>query len=155
MNNDDEYYETLGIEPPESIKAFRGEYRWLSNFWPAQVKMDGELYQTTENAYQAAKTLDLEKRATIRESKPGKAKGMGKKVVMREDWDQVKLQVMEDLTRQKYAPGSELARKLLATGDAEIIEGNTWNDTFWGVCKGEGENNLGKLIMKVREELRA
>ena len=57
--------------------------------------------------------------------------------------------------RDKFKPGSELAGKLLNTGDAELVEGNHWGDRYWGVCDGEGQNKLGKLLMQVRGELRA
>ena len=61
---------------------------------------------------------------------------------------------MEDICRAKFTQNEELKKKLIDTGDATLIEGNTWNDTFWGVCNGVGENNLGKILMKIREELK-
>ena len=143
--------------PQEPIKKFIGKNRFLSNFWPGEVVYEKYRYPSVEHAYQAAKTTDQAARRAIRfAEKPGQAKKLGKKVDMRPDWDQIKLQVMEDLTRQKYTRNPELKAKLLATGDAELQEGNTWNDTFWGinVKTGEGENNLGKILMKVRDELR-
>lgn len=143
--------------PQEPIKKFMGKNRFLSNFWPGEVVYEKHRYPSVEHAYQAAKTLDKAAQRAIRfAEKPGQAKKLGKKVEMRPDWDQIKLQVMEDLTRQKYNRNPELKAKLLATGDADLQEGNTWNDTFWGinVKTGEGENNLGKILMKVRDELR-
>jgi predicted NAD-dependent protein-ADP-ribosyltransferase YbiA (DUF1768 family) len=59
---------------------------------------------------------------------------------------------METLLRQKFAH-PELRAKLKETNDAELVEGNWWGDRFWGVCRGEGENHLGKLLMKIRAEL--
>jgi predicted NAD-dependent protein-ADP-ribosyltransferase YbiA (DUF1768 family) len=82
------------------------------------------------------------------------AKRYGKIVVMRPDWNDVRLAIMEDLVRQKFLTSS-MERLLLSTGDAELIEGNYWGDTFWGVCRGVGENHLGKILMKIREELKA
>jgi predicted NAD-dependent protein-ADP-ribosyltransferase YbiA (DUF1768 family) len=73
---------------------------------------------------------------------------------VRPDWDDTKINTMLTLLRQKFALGSELAKKLLDTGNRDLVEGNTWGDTFWGVCKGQGENMLGKLLMQVRAELR-
>jgi ribA/ribD-fused uncharacterized protein len=135
------------------IKKFDGEYRWLSNFWPAEVMLDGEVYPTVEHAYQAAKTLDLEKRRKIRDlERPGLAKREGKKVKVRLDWEDIKISVMYSLLQQKFL-NPELKSNLLATGDIELQEGNTWGDTFWGVCKGVGNNHLGILLMKVRKEL--
>lgn len=136
------------------INAFMDEYRWLSNFWFVPVELDGVSYSSVEHAYQAAKTLDLEARERIRAAKdPGAAKRLGKGVVLRADWQQVRVQVMRDLVRQKFQQ-PYLAQKLLDTGDQELVEGNWWGDTFWGVCKGKGENHLGKILMDTRQELR-
>ena len=137
-----------------AIKGFRGRYRWLSNFWPAEVALDGMVFGTVEGAYQAAKTLDLDHRRAIAAlAKPGQAKRYGRKLKVRDDWEEVKLAVMEDLLRQKFAH-SDLRQKLLGTGDAYLEEKNSWHDHFWGVCDGKGENHLGRLLMKIRNELR-
>lgn len=137
------------------ILGFNKEYRFLSNFYPATVEYDGLEYSSTEHAYQAAKTEDAAQRRRIREAqKPGDAKRLGKQVKMRTDWEQIKVGVMKDLVRQKFTNHKELKEKLLATGDAHLEETNTWNDTFWGVCKGKGQNHLGKILMEVREELK-
>ena len=138
----------------KAIKGFRGRYRWLSNFWPASVTLEGMVFGTVEAAYQAAKTLDLEHRRTIAGlAKPGQAKRFGRKLKVRDDWQEVKLAVMENLLRQKFA-NADLRQKLLDTGDAYLEESNAWGDRWWGVCDGKGENHLGKLLMSVREELR-
>lgn len=137
------------------ILAFNKEYRFLSNFYPALVTLDGLEYPSTEHAYQAAKTLNPAEREAIRLSaKPGDAKRLGKKVTMREDWDIIKINVMKDLVRQKFTNHQDLKENLLATGDSYLEEGNSWHDVFWGVCNGKGENWLGKILMEVREELR-
>lgn len=139
----------------EPIKYFSGEYRWLSNFWSCFVVLDGKTYPSTENAFQAAKTLDEQLRAPFREYFPGKAKKEGRMLKLRPDWESVKLSVMEDLNRQKFTKNAELFEKLLATGDVELIEGNDWRDTYWGVDdRLGGQNNLGKLLMRIRAELR-
>ena len=137
------------------ITSFKGKNRWLSNFWPAKVKCDmGIEYPTTEHAYQAYKTIDPVERIVISElSTPGKAKRAGRKVTMRENWDDVKLEFMTALLCQKFAGNEELRKKLLATESQMIVEGNTWGDIFWGVCGGEGENHLGRIIMEIRTEL--
>lgn len=135
-----------------SINEFQGEYRWLSNFWPANVVLDGQTYPSVENAYQAAKT-SAEHRAPFLTCSAADAKKLGKTVPVRDDWEEVKLYIMGDLVSQKFAPGSELASRLAATGAAELIEGNAWGDTFWGVSNGKGQNRLGKLIMICRDRL--
>lgn len=134
------------------IKEFKGEHRWLSNFTPCRIVLDGIEYPSTENAFQAAKTTKPEERTQFETITAGKAKRAGKKVTMRPDWDGVKISVMEDLNRQKYAR-SDYKAKLLATGDMEIQEGNYWGDRFWGICNGSGLNHLGRIIMKIRTEL--
>lgn len=137
------------------IKEFRGDNRFLSNFYPAIVSYEGKKYPTSEHAFQAAKTLDKLAIEKIRMAKtPGKAKRLGRKVVLRDDWDTVRILIMERIVRSKFSNDTALKEKLLATGDQELIEGNHWGDTFWGVCEGIGENNLGKLLMRVRKYLR-
>ncbi len=138
------------------ILGFNKTYRFLSNFYPAVVEYDGLEYSSTEHAYQAAKTTVPAERRRIRESsKPGDAKKLGKSVTLRPDWEQIKIGVMEDLVRQKFTKHRELKEKLLATGDAYIEETNSWGDCFWGICKGKGENHLGKILMKIRAELKS
>jgi len=138
-----------------AITSFHGEFRWLSNFWPALVTLDGKEFPSVEHAYQAAKTFDIETRERFANImlKPGDAKRMGRRVNIRPDWESVKLEVMLNLLREKFKC-ADMRKKLLATGDAELTEGNNWNDTFWGVCNGRGNNHLGKLLMQVRNELR-
>ena len=135
------------------IEEFQGEYRFLSNFYPCAVKFDGQFYPTVEHAYQAAKTYDKAAQNVIRQAeKPGQAKRLGRRVTLRPDWERVKESVMIGLLRQKFSE-PVLQKRLLATGQRELIEGNDWNDTYWGVCRGRGENKLGKLLMEVRKEL--
>lgn len=136
------------------IHAFRGQHRFLSNFYLARVRLDGVQYPTVEHAYQAAKTTDEEERKKIRTAgSPGEAKKMGRRVTIRPDWTEIRIQVMTDLVRQKFAQ-EPYRSLLLRTGHCELIEGNRWNDTFWGVCNGVGENHLGKILMQIRGELR-
>lgn len=139
------------------IYEFKGEYRFLSNFYPASVALDKHIYKSVEHAYQASKTLDPEQRKYVREScpKPGDAKRYGRRVTLRPDWEKIKLDVMLELLQQKFC-WPPLREKLLATGDAELREGNDWYDVYWGVSNltGKGQNHLGKMLMQVRKELR-
>ena len=153
-----------GEEQPEArrrIEDFTGDYHFLSNFSPAQVRLDGVAYPTVEHAYQAAKTQEPEGRERIRgASTPDLARKMGRKLTARPDWHDLKVEVMRDLVRQKFAGRPDLAELLLATGDADLVEGNTWHDNFWGQCRcprcaeAKGLNWLGRLLMEVREGLR-
>lgn len=140
-----------------AINNFHNEYSWLSNFYPVEVVLDGHRYPSVEHAYVAAKTVNHNLRHTISLlPTPGKAKTYGRKhVALRTDWEEVKLSIMRNLLRQKFkGKYAYLSNLLLETYPQELIEGNHWNDTYWGVCNGEGENNLGKLLMEIREELR-
>jgi N-glycosidase YbiA len=137
-----------------AIDRFTGDHDFLSNFHPSPVEVDGILYPTVEHAFQAAKTLTLEeKQAVAAATTPDSAKRKGRKVRLRPDWEQVKVGIMEDLVRLKFTAHPHLRAKPLATGDAELIEGNNWNDRFWGVCRGKGQNQLGLILMGIREEL--
>lgn len=136
----------------KDILAFQGDHRWLSNFWPSTVILDGDIFPTVENAYQAAK-VDKSMRKGFINIAPGAAKKLGRSIEIRDNWDNLKLDVMRGLIQQKFASGTPLAVKLKATGTCLIAEGNTWGDTFWGVCNGRGLNMLGKLIMAQREKL--
>jgi ribA/ribD-fused uncharacterized protein len=136
------------------IDSFSAEFRFLSNFFPCKVKFDGVTYASVEHAYQASKTLDDQERDQIKRASVRDAKRLGRKVKLRSDFDHQKLNIMEDLLRQKFAKDSEFAELLLLTGDEKLVEGNTWGDVFWGVCDGKGENHLGSLLMKIRDELK-
>ena len=136
------------------ITSFKGPYAFLSNFWFCDVVLDGLKYKSVEHAFQAAKTFDPEWRAKIRlASKPGEAKKLGRQVPLRSDWEEVKLDVMHDLLYQKFTSTTILRLDLLRTVGSQLIEGNYWHDTFWGVCDGIGQNWLGRLLMEVRDEL--
>lgn len=136
------------------IDRFNGDYRFLSNFFMVKVYIHNVEYRSVEHAYQASKTLDPDERAKIQAAETAsEAKRLGQKVTMRPCWDQIKVSVMEMLLIQKFSHPS-LARWLLETGDQELVEGNTWGDRFWGKVKGQGQNNLGKLLMKIRKSLR-
>ena len=120
------------------IDKFRGKYWFLSNFYESPIEEENITYPTVEHYFQAQKTFNQEEKLKIAQAtKPAKAKKMGRKVNLRKDWEDVKIQVMENV----------------ATGDEELVEGNPWGDRYWGVCNGSGKNKLGKLLMKIRKEL--
>ena len=135
------------------IDRFAGEFAFLSNFFNIPVYYNGLLYQNSEAAFQAQKTLDSEERKRFSTMNPSEAKRAGKSVELREDWEYVRDDIMFDIVLSKFASNPFLKKLLFTTGDEELVEGNTWNDTYWGVCNGKGENHLGKILMKVREVL--
>jgi len=138
------------------ISSFTDDHAFLSNFHPSPVFG----FPTVEHYYQAAKSLDPEHhRAVMATPYPGRAKRLGRKAKLRPDWEKVKFKGMEWALREKFKI-KELREALLATGDAELLEGNTWHDNIWGNCWCKkcrdisGQNRLGKMLMMVREELK-
>jgi ribA/ribD-fused uncharacterized protein len=161
------------VSARKPIDFFDGTaYNFLSNFHPtAPIEYAGSTWPTTEHAFQAMKAFlgsgpmpwtQRKHIERIRMSRsPGDAKSLGQAasfrrygVKLRHDWDDVKWGVMLDILRVKFAQPA-MRDLLLATGKRELIEGNSWNDTTWGVCKGIGTNWLGRQLMVVRHELRA
>lgn len=139
----------------EAIAKFTDAFRFLSNFYPSPIKLGGIVYPTAEHAYQAMKTKDRKLRQEIARLKtPGEAKRFGRSITLRSDWEKVKRRQMHRIITAKFTSIRSLRTLLLATGDAKLVEGNHWGDTYWGVCMGLGENHLGKILMKVRSELR-
>lgn len=143
----------------EPITSFKGEHRFLSNFYPARVVLHVHIYPTVEHAYQAGKCdgFTAYNKQLLRQIRscelPGTAKALGRKAILLPDWATERVKLMQYLVSQKFASGTHLADELLQTEDRELIEGNTWGDVFWGVCKGIGENNLGKILMRRRKWL--
>ena len=136
-----------------AIRGFFDANRFLSNFWPAAVSYGGLNFTCVENAYQAAKCADTSDMQVFVAMTPKEAKEHGSKVTLRPEWFDVRLDVMRGLLVQKFSH-ADLRAQLLATGDALLVEDNDWGDQFWGVCDGVGENNLGKLLMGIRSDLR-
>ena len=137
------------------ISKFRGDYLFLSNFFSCTVTYNCLNYASSEAAYQAQKTLNKSERFRISLMvNPHEAKEAGQKFDYRDDWEDVKLDEMYKICTAKFSQNPDLAKLLLETGDEELVEGNYWNDTFWRVCNGVGENHLGKILMRVRSELR-
>lgn len=129
-------------------------YDFLSNFYSSTISFEGQLYSTVEHAYQSAKSLDPAVRDTIRRAKsPTEAKKLGQCISIRSDWNDVKLSIMKALIKEKFE-NPFLRPLLLATDDADLILNNKWNDKFWGVCRGEGENWLGRILMEERSRIK-
>lgn len=150
------------------INSFSGDWDFLSNFYDAPVLLDAVNFRSVEHAYQAAKSLDPQKREVLSlEFNPtltaAKAKRIGRNLKLRDGWDDMKVGYMRHFLMQKFAP-LVMRRKLLSTGTAELIEGNWWHDVYWGVCMHQmngktcdhpphnpkGENHLGLLLMEIR-----
>jgi len=137
------------------ISEFSGEYTFLSNFYDSPILIDNILFSCVESAYQAQKTTSRIIRKKFASMKAKEAKKFGRQVILRDDWDDIKKDIMEYLVREKFNQNPILRNKLLGTGNEELQEGNYWRDTYWGVCNGVGENNLGKILMKIREEIKS
>ena len=138
----------------DRIDSFQGDFFFLSNFYEAPVRYDGIVYQNNEAAFQAQKCANPADRQRFAGLNPSEARNLGRAISLRKDWEQVKMSVMSEIVRAKFEQNPDLAEKLLSTHDAYLEEGNTWGDKYWGVCDGEGNNTLGKLLMEFRDELK-
>jgi len=155
------------------IREFKGEHAWASNFAESPVTWQGYAVATVEHGYQLDKPpkdatglfpdpahpgqlIQRLWRTVIAEAPtPAAAKKLGRQAPLRPDWGERRVKVMAALLQRKFADPI-LRAKLLATGDATLVEGNWWRDTFWGVDlkTGEGQNMLGRLLMTLRTKLR-
>ena len=144
------------------IDNFSGDYFFLSNFYNVYVDYEGISYCSSEAAFQAAKTMNTEERSRIARMSPSDSKKAGRRLQLRPDWESVKDRVMYDVCLSKFSNNDSfrLKERLLATGDEELVEGNTWHDNYWGNCTCDkckdipGRNHLGKTLMRIREELK-
>lgn len=137
----------------ESIKQFFDAYAFLSNFYNAPVSYNGLTYQNSEAAFQAQKEIRDEDRKKYTSMNPSQAKLAGRHCKLRKDWEDIKEQTMYEIVSAKFTQNKNLAKLLIDTGNAYLEEGNWWYDTTWGVCNGVGQNKLGKILMRVREEI--
>lgn len=142
------------------ISGFRGPNNFLSNFFECDITYNGITYKNTEAAFQAQKTKVRELQEKFANLDPSAAKRKGRGLYLRTDWEEVKDNLMYEIVKAKFEQNPALLRSLLATGEVELVEANIWHDNYWGVCECEkckdiqGKNNLGKVLMRVREELR-
>jgi ribA/ribD-fused uncharacterized protein len=143
-----------------AITKFRDVYDFLSSFYVSDVLYDGILYRSSESAYQAQKTLDIEERKFFANRSADASKFEGRQLDIREDWEDVKLKYMYEIVKAKFTQNESLKRMLLNTKYETLIEINWWHDNFYGncnciKCQNEfGHNHLGEILMKVRSEIR-
>jgi hypothetical protein len=139
------------------IDTFTGKFWFLSNFYPSPVKLGKITYPTAEHAYQAQKAKTFQERRVVSKlPSPAAARRYGRyQLKLRANWDEIKLSRMTIVLRAKFDPtvNPKLCDWLIKTGEAELIEGNYWHDTYWGVCKDKGFNLLGKLLEELRDAL--
>ena len=148
----------LVLFDPESdpVTSFTGPFGFLSNFHQGMhFVLFGQVWPTAEHAYQGMKAKDEEDMLHVLGApSPGIAKRRGQRIDLPADWDDVRLVVMQAVVMAKFTQSRDLARLLVATGSAELVEGNNWGDTYWGRVDGEGRNHLGHTLMRTREMLR-
>lgn len=149
------------LVPMQTIDRFRGRYFFLSNFYKSPVKTYDSIFgdvlhiDTVEQGYQLDKCYFRSDRARIYAStSPSEAKKLGQQVELLPDWGRIKYGVMQRWIHLKFTWHPDLAADLLDTGDAELVEGNSWGDRTWGVFRGEGQNWLGEILMEERDLLR-
>jgi len=139
------------------IDRFRGEYGFLSNFHSCEILYKGVKFPTNEHAFQYHKTiLPAEQYQMLALSNsPVDAKRAGKDLTLRDDWEEIKVRLMFEINYMKFTQHSGMKGSLLGTGFAQLIEGNPYGDTYWGVCNGRGHNVHGLVLMTVRTLLQA
>lgn len=161
-------YKRYFVVNDKLIGGFFEQYRFLSNFHECEVWWDGLIWPSSEHAYMASKcesyyqgfdkcpTYDEEKYEYICQMSCSEVKKWGRTVKLRDDWEKIKLDMMFQICESKFTTNKDLKQKLLATGDKELIEYNSWGDQFWGydVDKQKGRNELGKVLMKIRGMLK-
>ena len=131
------------MDQKQIIDRFIGKYSFLNNFYQSSIWFEGKQYKTCEHAYQASKTLDIKLREIIqRAQSPLEAKKLGQSLHVREDWEEIKIDIMRFLIKEKFT-NPFLRHLLLSTGDTDLVMNNLWNEKFWGICRGTGQNWLG------------
>ena len=142
------------METIKTISSFTGDYAFLSNFYECQIFYNGRPYKSSEAAYQSMKTMSTLERDEFSKLSPDEAKRKGRQLSLRHDWEDIKDDIMYKVLVCKFSQNPDLSKQLVLTGDAELVEGNTWGDTYWGVCNGVGEDRLGMILMRIRDEFK-
>lgn len=131
------------------------DYLEFSNFYPAEIEVDGKHYPTVEHYFQAAKATNRREHEKIRRaSTPTQAKRLGQAVGLRGDWESVKIEVMRKALLAKFSQHADLQEMLLGTGD-RVIHEDSPDDAIWGWMGGRGKDLLGRLLMQTRKFLGA
>jgi ribA/ribD-fused uncharacterized protein len=137
------------------LEFYSDENRIYSNMYSCIIHINGKLYRSSEHWYQCNKTLDPVIHEQIRSCRSGyEAKKLGNTIEIRPDWDDIKLEIMYIGVYNKFKQNPKLRNRLLATDDGLLVENNKHKDSYWGVYNGIGENHLGKILMRVRDQLR-
>lgn len=129
----------------------RNEFAFLSNYYPCSVEYEGLVYDSSEAAFQAQKVIDQNEKKKFCNITPNESKRLGRRVHLRKDWESVKDQIMYEIVKAKFSQNEDFKALLLQVKEP-IVEDNTWNDTYWGVCNGIGKNKLGKILEKIKAE---
>ena len=135
------------------ISDFKGEYFFLSNFYESPLYYKNIPCRNSESAYQAQKLENEDERRKFSLLSASQAKKLGRQIELRKDWEDIKISEMENICYFKFSQNYSLKNKLINTAPLPLEEGNTWGDTFWGTVNGIGQNNLGKILMRVRNRL--
>lgn len=135
------------------INKFSGKYAGLSNAAPCAIMYNNLVFGNVEAAFQAQKVTDPAIKREFCFLPAKEAKQKGNQVNLRDDWKDIKLIVMAEILFEKFTRNADLAHLLRSTGEERLVYENTEGDTFWGVCNGFGENNLGQILMDIREAI--
>ena len=135
------------------INSFTNEYYFLSNYSDSKFVYNGIPYKNAESAFQSQKCANKEDRKQFSTLTSTEAKKLGRKISLRKDWEQIKVEQMRQIVSVKFRQNSDLSEKLINTGNEYLEEGNTWGDRIWWTVDGKGANLLGQILMELRNEL--
>lgn len=139
---------------PDMIEKFTGEYEFLSNRFPCEFIWEGLKYTTAEAAFQSSKCSDPQNRNFFSRLSAKKAAAKGNQITPPDGWEDRQIEIMGSVLTAKFSQNPDLMEKLLATSNAALVNGNNQRELFWGVdlYSWRGENNLGKILMTIRDK---